>query len=95
MCFSIEYDDAQGGSDIMCLKKGQFDCIFTGNLISDNSYVAVTASSGRCRPFSSDRLEVCIQILLFHNGSAHLLLLKFIAFPLNLTEIEIEIINIC
>ena len=57
-CFSITYDDAQGGSDIMCMRRGNGQCIFTGNLISDNSFVAVTAESGQCRPFSSDPLEV-------------------------------------
>ena len=42
----------------MCMKTGQFPCIFTGTKISDNTYVAITASGNQCRPFSSDPLEV-------------------------------------
>ena len=56
-CFFIEY--AQGDSDIMCLAKDpNAECIFTGQIISDGSYAAVTASNGRCRPFGTDPLEV-------------------------------------
>jgi len=40
----------------MCMRNGNFPCIFTGNLVSDNAYVAVTASNagGNCEPFPSD-----------------------------------------
>ena len=57
-CFSIEYDDAEGGSDTLCMKEGDFPCIFTGNLVKDGSYVAVTATNNVCRPFGSDPLEI-------------------------------------
>ena len=46
----------------MCMRRGNGQCIFTGNLISDNSFVAVTAESGQCRPFSSDPLEVSMYV---------------------------------
>ena len=47
----------------MCMRNGNFPCIFTGNLVSDNAYVAVTASNagGNCEPFPSD-FEVGIYI---------------------------------
>ena len=53
----------------MCMRRGNGQCIFTGNLISDNSFVAVTAESGQCRPFSSDPLEVrmCVNCLILRN----------------------------
>ena len=58
-CFSIEFDDAVGGSDIMCMNKSpNTECIWTGNLIKDSSFVAVTGSNGKCRPFGNDPLEV-------------------------------------
>merc|ERR1711963_130828 len=59
-CFSIVYDDAQGGDDTLCMKKGSSNCIFTGKLLSDDSYAAITASSGNCRPFSNNELEVSL-----------------------------------
>jgi len=61
----------------MCMRRGNGQCIFTGNLISDNSFVAVTAESGQCRPFSSDPLEVslsssrCPGSFLVSNGVAN------------------------
>lgn len=56
-CFFIEY--AQGDSDIMCLAENpNAKCIFTGQIISDGTYAAVTASNGKCRPFGTDPLEV-------------------------------------
>ena len=58
-CFSIEFDDAKKGSDIMCMNKSpNTECIWTGNLINDSSFVAVTGSNGKCRPFGNDPLEV-------------------------------------
>ena len=58
-CLSITFNDGQPGSDEMCLKKSKAgSCIWTGNMNSDGSYVAVTASSGQCKPFSPDTLEV-------------------------------------
>ena len=58
-CFSIEFDDAKGGAGIMCMNKSpNTECIWTGNLISDSSFVAVTGSNGKCRPFGNDPLEV-------------------------------------
>ena len=58
-CFSIKFKDGKmPPKDLMCMKKGEYPCIWTGNLVQDGSYVAVTASSGQCRPFSSDSLEV-------------------------------------
>ena len=58
-CFSINFKDGKiPANDVMCMKTGQSPCIWTGNLVQDGSYVAVTASSGQCRPFSSDPLEV-------------------------------------
>ena len=58
-CFSITFNDALlPKEDLMCMQAGQSPCIWTGNLVDDGSYVAVTASSGNCRPFSSDPLEV-------------------------------------
>ena len=58
----------------MCMRKGNGQCIFTGNLISDNSFVAVTAESGQCRPFSSDPLEVSTSIALFYEMCTYVLL---------------------
>ena len=55
VCFSITFNDGQPGSDIMCMKGKQ--CVFTGNLIDDGSYVAVTASL-QCTPPLSDPLDV-------------------------------------
>ena len=45
----------------MCMRNQKYPCIFTGNLVSDNAYVAVTASNagGNCRPFPSN-FEVCM-----------------------------------
>ena len=59
----------EGGTDIMCMRNGNFPCIFTGNLVSDNAYVAVTASNagGNCEPFPSD-FEVVIFILYTYLG---------------------------
>ena len=58
-CFSIKFKDGKmPANDEICMKTGQSQCIWTGNLVHDGSYVAVTASSGQCRPFSSDPLEV-------------------------------------
>ena len=63
-CFSIEFDDAKGGSGTMCMNKSpNTECIWTGNLISDSSFVAVTGSNGKCRPsridsYVTDPLEV-------------------------------------
>ena len=59
-CFSIEFDDSEGGSDTLCMKEGDFPCIYTGNLMKDGSYAAITASDGKCRPFGSDPLEVSL-----------------------------------
>jgi len=60
-CFSITFNDALlPKEDLMCMQAGQSPCIWTGNLVDDGSYVAVTASSGNCRPFSSDPLEVSL-----------------------------------
>ena len=61
-CFSITYDDNLGGFDIMCMKSHKdFPCIFSGNIISDNSYAAITSQNGgQCRPFSSDPLNVSL-----------------------------------
>ena len=55
VCFSITFNDGQPGSDIMCMKGKQ--CVWTGNLIDDGSYVAVTASD-QCTPELSDPLSV-------------------------------------
>jgi len=46
----------------MCLKEQKAgSCIFTGNLLSDSSFFAVTATNpGQCRPFSKDPLEVSL-----------------------------------
>ena len=56
-CFFIEY--AQGDSDIMCLTKDpKVECKKTGKIISNGSDAIVTASSGRCRPFGTDRFTV-------------------------------------
>ena len=55
VCFSITFNDDQPGSDIMCMKGKQ--CVYTGNLINDGSYVAVTASL-QCTPELSDPLSV-------------------------------------
>ena len=54
----------------MCMRNGNFPCIFTGNLVSDNAYVAVTASNagGNCEPFPSD-FEVVIFILYTYLGA--------------------------
>ena len=57
----VDFKNPAGDSDIMCLKRQGKDtsCIFTGNLVKDSSYFAVTAPNpGKCRPFSDDPLEV-------------------------------------
>ena len=41
-CLKIKFDDNSGGSDVMCLNKKQ-ECIWSGNLVQDGSYVAVTS----------------------------------------------------
>ena len=53
-CFNISYSDI---ADSMCMKAVQgAPCIFMGELESDNTFVAVTASNagGNCEPFPSD-----------------------------------------
>ena len=59
-CFRINFKNAAQDRDIMCLKEqGEGTCIFTGNLLGDRSFFAVTATNARqCRPFSNDPLEV-------------------------------------
>ena len=54
VCFTISYSDI---ADSMCMKAVQgAPCIFMGELESDNTFVAVTASNagGNCEPFPSD-----------------------------------------
>ena len=42
-------------------EQGEGSCIFTGNLLGDSSFFAVTATNpGKCRPFSKDPLEVLL-----------------------------------
>ena len=40
-CLQIEFDDEKGGYDMLCLKKKK-ECTWSGHLIKDGSYVAVT-----------------------------------------------------
>ena len=56
-CFSIEFDDFEGGYDTLCMEE-VFPCIFTGNLINDGSHVSLNFTDGKCGPFGSDPLEV-------------------------------------
>ena len=61
-CLRINFKNAGRDRDIMCMKeKGEGSCIFTGNLLGDSSFFAVTATNpGKCRPFSKDPLEVLL-----------------------------------
>ena len=58
-CMKVDFKNSAGDTDIMCLKQEKGPCIFTGNLVKDSSYFAVTATNPRqCRPFGNDPLEV-------------------------------------
>ena len=61
-CLHINFKNAGRDRDIMCMKEqGEGSCIFTGNLLGDSSFFAVTATNpGKCRPFSKDPLEVLL-----------------------------------
>ena len=72
----------------MCMKRGNGQCIFTGNLISDNSFVAVTAESGQCRPFSSDPLEVRTSISHCGNFNIFVSLRFYVKSILRILEVQ-------
>merc|ERR1711963_465218 len=55
-CFLVNFNNAAGESDTMCLQNQGF-CIHTGNLIGDGTYAVATSSTGSCQPFSNDPLE--------------------------------------
>ena len=61
-CLHVNFKNAGRDRDIMCMKEhGEGSCIFTGNLLGDSSFFAVTATNpGKCRPFSKDPLEVLL-----------------------------------